>query len=233
MRKTAWAGLFLAVVSLALALLGALGARLGWWHFRTGFVFLRAAAWGGALALAPCAVALRARPAVLPALIGMVLALAACGWPLAHWLRAKRLPPIHDISTDTQDPPAFKAVLARRQPSDNSADYAGPALAAAQKAAYPDVLPKVIESPEEQAFERALQAAKDMGWEIVAADPAQGLIEATATTFFFGFKDDVVIRVRPEAGMSRVDARSASRAGRSDVGANARRVRAYLRRLGR
>jgi hypothetical protein len=161
---------------------------------------------------------------------GLVLAAAAPAFVLFH---VKRLPPIHDISTDTQDPPAFKAVLARRKPLDNPASYEGPALAAAQRSAYPDVLPKVLESPEEQAFERALQAAKDMGWEIVAADPANGLIEATATTFFFGFKDDVVVRVRPEEGMSRVDVRSASRAGRSDLGANARRIRAYLRSLGR
>lgn len=139
---------------------------------------------------------------------------------------------IHDVSTDTQDPPAFGAVLARRKPGHNRADYAGAALARAQKAAYPDIAPQLIESPEEQAFERALQAAQEMGWEIVAADAAKGLIEATATTFL-GFKDDVVIRVRPEAGLSRVDVRSASRVGKSDLGANARRIRAYFKRLGR
>lgn len=139
---------------------------------------------------------------------------------------------IHDISTDTQDPPAFRAALARRKAGHNSVVYGGKALAAAQKAAYPDIIPQIIESPEEQAFERALQAAREMGWEIVAADAAKGFIEATASTSL-GFRDDVVIRVRPEAGLSRVDVRSASRVGKSDLGANARCIRAYFRRLGR
>lgn len=231
MRKTARLGIVLAAAAPALALLSGAGSRLGWWDFRAGFVLLKTAAWGGVLSFALCAAAFKARPRL--ALIGLALALPAFGLPLAHQLRAKRLPLIHDVSTDTQDPPAFQAVLARRQPRHNSAAYGGPALAAAQKSAYPDIAPKVIESLEEQAFERALQAAKDMGWEIVAADPAKGIIEATASTFFFGFKDDIVVRVRPEAGMSRVDVRSASRVGKSDVGANARRIRAYLNRLGR
>jgi uncharacterized protein (DUF1499 family) len=71
-----------------------------------------------------------------------------------------------------------------------------------------------------------------MGWELVAADSAAGRIEATATTRWFGFKDDVVVRIRPDAAGSRVDVRSVSRVGRSDVGANAERIRAYLRRVG-
>ena len=82
------------------------------------------------------------------------------------------------------------------------------------------------------AFKRALQAARDMGWEIVAADAAAGRIEATDTTFWFGFKDDVVIRVEADGAGSRVDLRSVSRVGVGDVGANAARIRAYLRTLG-
>jgi uncharacterized protein (DUF1499 family) len=83
------------------------------------------------------------------------------------------------------------------------------------------------------AFDRALGAARAMGWRIVDANPGQGRIEATDTTFWFGFQDDVVIRVAPTETGSRVDVRSLSRAGRSDVGTNAKRVRAFLARLPR
>jgi len=78
---------------------------------------------------------------------------------------------------------------------------------------------------------RALAAARASGWAIVAADSAAGRIEATATTAWFGFKDDVVVRVAPEGTGSRVDVRSVSRVGKSDVGANARRIREYLERV--
>jgi uncharacterized protein (DUF1499 family) len=70
-----------------------------------------------------------------------------------------------------------------------------------------------------------------MGWEIIAADSARGRIEAVATTRWFGFIDDVVVRISEDGSRSRIDVRSVSRVGRSDVGANARRIRAYLDRL--
>ena len=106
--------------------------------------------------------------------------------------------------------------------------YGGPAIAAQQKKAYPDLKPAVLGVPPAQAFDRAVDAAKKQGWEIVAAVPAAGRIEATDTTRWFGFKDDVVIRVRPEGAGSRVDVRSVSRVGRGDVGTNARRIRGFL-----
>ncbi|MGH8720432.1 MAG: DUF1499 domain-containing protein, partial [Burkholderiales bacterium] len=83
-----------------------------------------------------------------------------------------------------------------------------------------------------EAFKRALQAARDLGWEIVAAEGVAGRIEATDSTFWFGFKDDVVIRVEADGAGSRIDVRSVSRVGVGDVGANAKRIRAYLRALG-
>ena len=73
--------------------------------------------------------------------------------------------------------------------------------------------------------------ARDLGWEIVEASPSEGRIEATARTFWFGFKDDVVVRVTPSGDGSRIDVRSVSRVGKSDVGANAKRIRTYLERL--
>lgn len=82
-----------------------------------------------------------------------------------------------------------------------------------------------------EAFSRARAAAQDMGWEIASADPAAGRIEAVATTLWFGFKDDVTVRVAPQDAGSRIEVRSKSRVGRGDAGTNARRVRAYLKRL--
>ena len=77
----------------------------------------------------------------------------------------------------------------------------------------------------------ALEAARASGWEIVAAVPQERRIEAVATTFWFGFKDDIVVRIRPAPGGSRIDVRSVSRVGRSDLGTNAKRIRAFLGRL--
>jgi uncharacterized protein (DUF1499 family) len=80
-------------------------------------------------------------------------------------------------------------------------------------------------------FDRAVSAARKLGWHVVAAAPAEGRLEATDTTRWFGFKDDVVVRIAPAADGSRVDVRSVSRVGRSDLGTNARRIRAFLREL--
>jgi len=99
--------------------------------------------------------------------------------------------------------------------------------------AYPDILPFALGAHPPDAFERCLQAARGLGWKVVAADPAALRIEATATTPFFGFRDDIVIRISALGGASRVDVRSASREGRGDLGTNARRIRAFYRELAR
>jgi uncharacterized protein (DUF1499 family) len=141
------------------------------------------------------------------------------------------VPPIHDISTDLVDPPAFVAVLPLRADAPNSAIHGGAELAAAQRRAYPDITPVMLADTAASAHGRALAAARRMKWEIVAADVHSGRIEATATTFWFGFKDDIVIRISSIGGASRIDVRSVSRVGKSDVGANAARIRAYLASL--
>lgn len=156
--------------------------------------------------------------------------------------RAFSVPPIHDITTNLQDPPDFADVVPLRQASGamNPPEYVREArgrggatidVPAAQRAAYPDIGPERLPMPPAQAFELADRAAREMGWEIVASVPSEGRIEATDTTGYFGFKDDVAIRVRAEAGQSRVDVRSKSRVGVGDVGANAARIRKYLDEL--
>jgi uncharacterized protein (DUF1499 family) len=166
------------------------------------------------------------------AAIAVVVGIAAFAVPWTFQSRARWVPPIHDITTDTEDPPRFVAVLARRAGAANSADYEGAKVASQQKSAYPDIAPIRLPDPPDRAFERALDAARSLGWEIVAAEPKDGRIEATDTTRWFGFKDDVVIRVRPDGAGSRADVRSVSRVGRSDVGANAARIRRFRSALG-
>jgi len=139
--------------------------------------------------------------------------------------------PIHDISTNTDDPPRFVEVAKLRAENENPAEYSGAETAAIQKEAYPDIQPLVLLDPRTFVFDTALQVAKEMGWEIVATDTEAGRIEATATTSFVGFKDDVVIRVRARSAETIVDVRSKSRIGRGDMGVNAERVREYLAAL--
>jgi uncharacterized protein (DUF1499 family) len=140
-------------------------------------------------------------------------------------------PRIHDITTDTDDPPQFVALRAVREKSPNGPEYGGEKIARQQKAGYPDIKPLMLGEPPARAFERALAAARSMGWEIVAAIAEEGRIEATATTRWLRFKDDVVLRITPAAAGSRIDMRSKSRLGRSDLGANAKRIRAYFSAL--
>ena len=139
--------------------------------------------------------------------------------------------PIHDVSTDTADPPQFVAVAELRGPNDNPAEYAGGETAALQAAAYPDIQTMVFTATPAVIFDTALATAASMGWEIIASDIDTGHIEATATTPYVGFKDDVVIRVRARDGKTLVDVRSKSRFGRGDMGVNAKRIREFSGKL--
>jgi uncharacterized protein (DUF1499 family) len=120
---------------------------------------------------------------------------------------------------------------ARTAEGGNSVVYPGAKFADQQKQAYPDIAPLVLALPPAAAFDRALAAAQAMGWTIVLADAAAGRIEASDRSRWFGFTDDIVVRITPEGPQSRIDVRSSSRYGRSDFGVNAARVRAYLAKL--
>lgn len=142
-------------------------------------------------------------------------------------------PPIHDISTDTANPPQFVDVVPLREAANaaNPPDYSASENAAAQAQAYPDLQTIVIEGPADEVFDRAVAAASAMGWEMVAVVAPEGRIEATASTPWIGFKDDVVIRVVGVDGSTRVDVRSKSRVGKGDAGMNARRIREFRDQL--
>lgn len=227
-RTLAVVGLVAAVLAIALVASAGPGTRAGLWGFRTGLGFFSWATFASLGAVAAGLVSLVQGGARGWATGALVLAVLAAIVPIGLRLRARAVPFIHDITTDTDTPPQFVAVLARRGAGTNPTAYGGPEVAAAQHRAYPDIAGLVLAEPPMRALERAESAARQLGWEIVAVVPAEGRLEATDTTRWFGFKDDVVVRVRPEGTGSRVDVRSLSRVGRSDLGKNAERIRSFL-----
>ena len=172
----------------------------------------------------------RSRAAAAVAVVGALVGLTVAWIPYSLQRRAQRVPPIHDISTDLENPPAFAAILPLRADAANPVNRT-PDVAVQQRQGYPDLAPLTLPEPSGQVFARARATAERLGWEIVKADPAAGLIEATDTTRWFGFVDDVVIRVTPWGTGTRVDLRSVSRVGRSDIGTNAERIRDFLAAL--
>ncbi len=236
--RVAYFGFALAMAAALAAAAAGLGSRAELWTFRGGFEVLRWAAWGGLAAAAISLLGLifafggrRSGSALLLGALGLVIGLVTAWIPWSWKQRAEEVPPIHDISTDMTDPPAFEAILPLRADAPNPSEYGGDSIARQQREGYPELGPLTLDAPPEAVFVRALDTARDMGWEIVESDPGRGRIEATATTAWFGFKDDVVVRIRPEVSGSRVDVRSVSRVGRSDVGTNARRIEEYLELL--
>jgi uncharacterized protein (DUF1499 family) len=233
----ALAAAVLALLVALMAALSGLGSRWGWWHFGFGFSLLRWAAYAAiAVGILSVVALLLTRPGgrrrgFALAAFALLVCIVIVAVPMAKLREGRNAPPIHDITTDVQNPPQFVAVVPLRANAANPVEYGGPEIAAQQQEAYPDIRPVVLDLPPQRAFQRALDAARDMGWEIVAADAQAGRIEATDQTFWFGFKDDVVIRLTPQGGRTIVDVRSVSRVGRGDVGTNAKRVREYLRKL--
>ena len=165
------------------------------------------------------------------AIIAIVVGVTTFVIPCQIRQAARQYPPIHDITTDIQDPPRFVDVLPLRKDARNSVDYTDTETPVRQRAAYPDILPLDLTIEPAAAFECAELAARSLGWQIVAVKAEEGRIEATATTFWFGFKDDIVVRIRPHDAGCRVDIRSVSRVGRGDAGANAGRVRDFLYKM--
>jgi uncharacterized protein (DUF1499 family) len=229
-------GSALVAVSAILLLAAPVGYVTGTLPLRTAL--LTVFPWGGYAAGAAAVVSLAgmilvlrrpkgARRGLALAVLSFLLGTAFVALP-ARFRMGEPKPPIHDISTDTQDPPQYVAVLPLRASAPNSTVYGGEKIAALQRAAYPDLQPYEMDVPPGQAFERALAAVRTMGWDLVAAEASDGRIEATDTTFWFRFKDDVIVRIRPSAAGSRVDVRSLSRVGGGDVGTNAARIRSYL-----
>lgn len=218
------------VAAAALLPIGALGTRVGLWSFQGGFIAIAAgvvlASVGLVVGVAALVASIRrklplGRPPVYAGLVLCVAVLVIMG---AQFWTAYSVPAIHDISTDTMDPPQFDELIGVRGEQANSLEYDAATLEPLQQRHYPWVVPFVTEASPPAAFQLAMHALKGLGLQIVNEDASAGLIEATATTFWFGFKDDVAVRVRAADGGSVVDLRSVSRVGVSDLGTNARRI---------
>ena len=221
------------VAFLAMLLPGPL-YRLRVLSLASAFRSIKYGAYGGIVALVLGVVLLpvfwRARGRALR-FIGPILAIVLGGiaWGIPYlWLKkAESVPPIHDITTDTRNPPQFLPdVVALRAAAHavNSTVYGGAKVAALQKKAYPDIRPMLFGLPASQVFAGALRAVKAMGWKLDSEYPSLGIIEASSTTLWFGFTDDIVIRIEPLSVGSRLDIRSESRIGESDIGRNAARI---------
>jgi uncharacterized protein (DUF1499 family) len=163
-------------------------------------------------------------------LVAFVIDAAILAYPAYLLLQYRKLPQIHDITTDPIDPPRFDA-LARLRSGDgaNTAVYAGLYSAEQQRQAYPDIEPVQLEIPVDRAYTIALQLVNKRKWLVIderAPQPPRrvGRIEAVARTPIMGFREDVSIRVSPDGDDSRVDIRSSSRYFESDLGSNAARV---------
>jgi len=232
-----WSGLVLALLGGTTDVLAGLGSRWGWWHFTVGFTILQVGAITGIAAAAVSLVggiAIRREhhPSLtVVAAVGIVLGLVTAGIPWSWMRTAERMPNINDITTDMTNPPQFGRLMPLRQSVDAPTSYGGARVATDQRASYPDIRPIILPVTPSTAFSTALKDAKDRGWRIVDADASKGIIEAVATTFWFGFKDDVVVRIKRAPGGSRVDMRSVSRVGTGDIGTNAERIRSYLASL--
>ena len=241
-RRGSWAtriallGVVVAVIAALLLVAAPLGYRAGLWSLRTAlldlprlYVFYAGVA-GAAISLLALIVTASSKRGGWAALAVLGIAIGA-GSAYVPWSFAEKghvLPPLNDITTDTANPPAFEAVMPLREAALAQPVTYGPDFSALQTQAYPDIAPVHFDKPADQAFAAALDTVRKKGWTIVAADGERGRIEATDRTFWYGFTDDIVVRVSADGAGSRVDVRSKSRLGRGDFGTNARRVRAYL-----
>lgn len=226
-------------------LVSAVGTGWGYWEYTSGLKGVAGAFLLGIGAILIGAVqGWRVRKAVNPPprarrWVGMGVALAYVAWVGTFLMAALTVPAIHDVSTDLADPPAFQTLALRADNLDNipgadDKDMKGltpqQRWAVVHQKAYGDIRSVRSNEPVPMVIAKAERLAKARGWDVAISLPEEGRFEATETSAFFQFKDDVVLRVRPsETGEgSIVDMRSVSRVGVSDLGMNAKRVRSFL-----
>jgi uncharacterized protein (DUF1499 family) len=212
---------------------------------RSGFLEIEPslATFGGALVFAALAILLGLAAFVTiwkdglsglgHALLAIFIGLMILAYPGYLGVKAYKLPAIADITTDPIDPPRFEAIARVRPRNANPIIYAGLYAAEQQRRAYPDIEPLMVPVAPKAAFDAALSIANKRRWRVVdTREPGpgrpEGRIEAVARSPVMGFRDDVVIRVRPAPDGARIDVRSASRYGRHDLGTNADRIRNLL-----
>ena len=235
MNLVAMASLACGVLAILVPVLGAVGTRVGLWPFNIGLLMMPAGLFAALIGLILGVVALlRLRK------LGLRLVLSAHGAGLSllmslflgsSVLTVFNSPPIHNISTDMDDPPAFTMAPTLRPESSNPLAYDADVIGPLQREAYPEVKPLVMDLARAELYGRVKRVLTDMGMEVTRDDPVAGELEAVATTFWFGFKDDLVVRLREVEGGTRMDLRSVSRVGLVDLGANADRILEVTKRV--
>ena len=230
--KPAVIGFGLIIAAILVAMSGPLGSRFGWWNFDVAVIILK---WSAYTALAASILCLSglwlARPATkqrgfIYSLLGLFIVVPMILF-LQSWKDAKEtLPPIQDITTNIENPPSFWY-------APNSRVYGGIGVATLQQEAYPYIKPLLLDIPIDKTYELVIKVIRDKGWKLYKPNKAEIHIEATESTFWFGFSDDVTIHITAtENGGSQIDMRSASRfGGGGDGGTNARRIRSFFKAL--
>jgi uncharacterized protein (DUF1499 family) len=238
---TSYTGMRLIVYGTILAILGALsvllsgyGYQWGWWSFGFGFSIIPwgtgAAVLGGIISgIGFFRIPDRTKNQTIVGAIGIGLALIALA-NIGYWYMEvqKGYPPIHDITTDIQDPPQFKAIVPLRVDAPNPSEYIRDnGTPESQRSFYGEIEPIIVNMPYDEAFEHALKAVNELSWTLVDENKEEGRIEAYEKLAWYGFIDDVVIRVDTTETGVEIDIRSKSRIGRGDLGVNAKRIRSY------
>ena len=242
--------LIIALMTPLIFIIAALGVKIGLWGVGFGFgkltlklgplMLLLAGVFG--LLSVILAAAIKPRKGFFTAGLALIIAFGGIGKIVGLKKTVDKLPYIHDVTTNTQDVPVFTDAIMKPRAAVkgvNSADYKGKRdkrdnklVSALQTQAYPNISSLILSDEPDVVFGKAEAIINDLGWDIVNSDVEAGIIEATDTTFWYGFKDDVIIRLRPsEGGGTLVDMRSLSRLGASDLGKNAQRIRAFLKKL--
>jgi uncharacterized protein (DUF1499 family) len=234
MTKTSGAARWAARLGAAAAVayvVGPLAAHFSILPARVGFLLF---ALGGLIALVASGFAFVAllRGAGASALASAIPGLVVAFWFLITAAGARRYPPINDITTDSSNPPKFQRAASLPENQGRDMSHPGLDFAEQQRSSYPDLGGLRLALPPAEAYQRVLHAARaNPSWQIIREDPEAGAVEGVDTTWLFRFQDDFVIEVRPRNGGSVVEMRSKSRDGRGDIGANAKRIRAFFQSL--
>lgn len=234
-------------------MVAALGSKIGLWSWMVGLGAMTITAGPfligivAVVALVSLIIGLIKKPRRLPVLaigaIGLIIPLGMFA-SLASTAGVASANPIHDVATDTANPPSFSAeTMAERAESEantlndyqvplgeleafKSLNTAEPELAIKSHAqiindTYAGLSPLPLGGASKADATAAVAAAMgEMGLRNIRPDAENGTVEGVAVTFWYGFKDDVVARI----GEQQIDFRSVSRVGRSDLGANAKRI---------
>lgn len=224
---------YLSLISTALFILSGYGYQWEVWELNTAFTLLTYGAYA-AIGLLIIQTGFfffmkeEGFPAKAMVLTGFLLTLLVTATAVFWQYKARSVPPIHDITTDIQNPPEFVAMVRLREDAPNPPEYAGQETAEQQQEAYPDIQTLTIDAPEQVVIDEIVSIISEREWTIVSVNREDGRVEATEKLPWFGFKDDVVFRIESDNGTTQVDMRSKSRIGRSDIGVNADRINEFL-----